>query len=294
MDVVSDGKLALSGRVGRPDGIAEVVLSNLNLLAGELVVVIGIQVEVRDNVSELSEDVLADGVARRVRRAHVCRVFANDVADGHLVLDHLVVDLSLGDLGKILVRPSVGSNLVTVGDHASDDRGPLLVDGTLANVDTSDEKGGLETGSSELVQDLVSVDVWTVIISNSNGSSFAACIDTSTAIGDTALLRTGIVTGGGSSRGLVGIAAGTKFEQAVRSVAVVWGVSTVSLCSSEHTSNDKDLQLDIQHQSSRSLQHTWRCQSWLHSGCWRHHPDEREGSEDPEQPQREQHEERVS
>lgn len=228
VDVVSDGKLALSGRVGGVDGIAEVVLSNLNLLAGELVVVIGIQIEVRDDVSELSKDILANSVARRIRRAHICRVFANNVADGHLILDHLVIDLSLSDLGEILVRPGVGSDLVTLCDHASDDSTPLLINGTLAKVNTSDEEGSFETGSSELIQDLVSVDVWTVIVSNGNGSWLATRVDASTAVVDIALLGTGIVTGGSSSRCLVGIAAGTKFEQAVRSIAVVRSVSTIS------------------------------------------------------------------
>lgn len=294
VNVVSDGKLALSSRVGGVDGIAEVVLSDLDLLAGELVVIIGIQVEVRDDVAKLLENILADSVARRVRRTHVRRVLADDVANGHLVLDHLIVDLSLSDPGKILVGPSVGSNLVTIGNHAADDSTPLLINGTLSKVDTSNEEGGLETGSSELVQDLVSVNVWTIIVSDGNGSGLAARINTSPTVGDTALLRTGIVACAGSSRGLVGIAGRAKIEQAVRSIAVVWGVSTVSLWSSEHSSNKMDAQLNIQRQSSSSLRHTWRCRSWVHSGCWHHHPDGREGSEGPVLPRHEQHGEKGS
>lgn len=243
VDVVSDGKLALSGRVGRVHSVAEVVLRDLDPLASELVVIIGIQVEVGDDIAELLHDVLTDFVTRRVRGAHVGRVFANDVADGHLVLDHLVVHLSLGDGGEILVRPSVRGNLVTVGDHTIDDIAPLLIDSTLAKVDTGDEESGLETGSSELVKNLVSVDVWTVIVGDGNSSWLAAHVDTSTTILNAAFLRASIIASSGSSRSLVGIAGRTVVKQAVRSVAVLRSVSTVSLLLSEHASKQKTQRL---------------------------------------------------
>lgn len=54
--------------------------------------------------------------------------------------------------------------------------------------------------------------------------------------------------------------------------------------------------IDIQHQSSSSLQHRPRCQKMVHNGYLRHLPDGRAAGEDPEQQrlQREQHEEKVS
>lgn len=228
VNVVCNRKLALGGRVGSVDGVAEVVLSDLDPLTSELVVVIGVKIEVRNDISESLQDVLANSVARRVGRAHVGRVFANDVANGHLILDHLVVDLSLSDCGKILVGPGVGSDLVAVGDHTPDDSLPLLVDSTLADVVTGDEEGGLEASSGELVKNLVSVDVWAVVVGDGNGSSLATGVDTGTAVSDVALLRASIIASAGSSRGLVGVAARTKVEQAVRSIAVIPGVSTVS------------------------------------------------------------------
>ena len=229
MDVVGNGELALAGWLGGVDGVAEVLLSDLNLLAGELVVVIGVKVKIRNDVSKVLQDVLADIVARRVGRTHVCGVFADDVADGHLVLDHLVIDLSLGDGGKILVGPGVGSDLVTIGYHTLDDSLPLLIDSTLADVVTGDEEGGLEASSGELVENLISVDVRAIIVSDGNSSGLAAGVNTSTAVLNVALLGTSIVASAGSSRSLVGVATRTEVEQAIRSVAVFLSVSTVSL-----------------------------------------------------------------
>lgn len=233
MDIVSDSKLALGGRVGAVDSCAEVVLSNLDLFASELVVVIGVQVEVRNNIAERLQDILANSVARRVGRTHVGGVFADDVADSHLVLDHLVVDLSLGDGGKILVGPSVGCDLVALGDHALDNSVPLFVNSTLANVVTSNEEGGLESGSSKLVKDLVSVDVWAVIVGNGYSSGLAASVNTRTTIRNIALDGASIVASGGSSRSLVSITARAEVEQAIRGVAVIRSVSTISLCNSK-------------------------------------------------------------
>lgn len=241
MDVVGNGKLALGSWVGAVNSIAEVVLSGLDLDGSELVVVIGIQVEVGDDVAKPLENILADAVARRVRRTHVGRVFADDVADSHLVLDHLVVDLSLGDLGEILVGPSVRSDLVTLGDHTLDDTAPLLINRTFADVDTGNEEGGLEASRSELVQNLVSVDVWAVIVSDGNGSWLAASVNTTTTVRNATLLRASIVASAGSSRGLVGITTGTEVEKTVRGVAVLLGVSTVSLLTSKCTLKVMDL-----------------------------------------------------
>lgn len=153
MDVVSDGEAVARGgsALGLVEDALEVVLGDLDV--GELVVVIRVEVEVRDDVAESLQHVLAGSVAGRVGRAHVGRVLSDDVADGHLVLDHLVVSLSIGDDTEILVRPGVAGYLVALGDHSLDDVGPLRggVDGALADIDTGDEKSGLESVLSELV-----------------------------------------------------------------------------------------------------------------------------------------------
>lgn len=96
--------------------------------------------------------------------------------------------------------------------HALDHGAPLLINSTLANVDTRDEECGLEAGGSELVENLVSVDVWAVVVGDGNGSGLQAAIDTGTAVLNAALLGTSIVASAGSSRSLVGITARTEVE----------------------------------------------------------------------------------
>ena len=136
------------------------------------------------------------------------------------------------------MRPSVGGDLVTFGDHTPDNRSPCLINGTLANVDTSDEEGGLEASRIEFVQNLVSVDVWAIIIGDGDSSWLATSVDTSTAVRDATLLSTDVVASSGSSGGLVGITARAEVEKTVRSVAVLRSVSTVSLMSGKYMCKD--------------------------------------------------------
>ena len=64
MDVVTDSKPAVRSRVGGIDRVAEVVLGILDLRGSEVVVVIGVQVEVRDDVAKFLQNVLTDAGAR--------------------------------------------------------------------------------------------------------------------------------------------------------------------------------------------------------------------------------------
>lgn len=281
VNVVSDGEFALGRWDGTVDSSAEVVLSDLDLDGSELVVVISIQIEVGNNVSKLLQNVLASGLARRVRRTHVSGIFADDVTDGHLILDHLIVDLSLGDLGQVLVGPRVGGDLVTFSYHTSDNGSPSLINGTLANIDASDEEGGLEASRVELVQDLVSVDVWTIVIGDGDRSWLAASVDTSTTIRDATLLRTGIVASTSSSGGFVGVTAGAKVEEAVRSVAVLCSISTVSLVSNKYRFRAITEDFHVQPQSSSTQQRKQHCRSQVRTGCWHHLPDAPGGGEGP-------------
>jgi hypothetical protein len=121
VNVVSDGK-TISGRratIGCVENTLEVVLGNLDV--GELVVIIGVEVKVRDDVAQVPQDVLASFVAGRVRRTHVRWVLSDDVSDGHLVFHHLVVTLLIVDDAQILVRPGVAGHLVTLSNHALND-----------------------------------------------------------------------------------------------------------------------------------------------------------------------------
>jgi hypothetical protein len=136
------------------NAVLEVVLGNLDLLVGELVVVIGVEVERGNDVSQSS---------------HVSGVFADDVSNGHFVFDHLVDTLLVRDLVKVLVRPGVTSDLMSVGVHIRDDTCPILINGAFAQVVTSDEECRLGTASFELGHNLLSIDVWAIIVGDRDG-----------------------------------------------------------------------------------------------------------------------------
>jgi len=206
----------------------EVVLSDLDV--GELVVVISVEVEVADDIAECLEHVLAGGIARGVGWAHVCGVFSDDVTDGHLVLDHLVVSLSIRDGTQILVRPGVAGHLVAFGDHAANNIRPLCgrVNCALSKVDASNEKGGLEAILGELVEDPVGIDVWSIVVGDSDGPWLLANVDALSTVRDVAFLRAGVIARARASRSLVGVAGRTVIDETVRGSAMVLGGTAVS------------------------------------------------------------------
>jgi hypothetical protein len=231
VDIVSNGETVTRLRATRGliENALEVVLGNLDV--GELVVVIGVEVEVRDDVSEVLHNSLASLVARGVGRTHICGVFSDDVANGHLVLDHLIITLSIGNSAQILVRPGVAGYLMAFSNHALNDIRPLCsgVDSTFANVNTGNEEGCLETIAGKLVKDTIGVDVWSIIVCNSNGASLLASVNTSTSICYIALLWASIIASAGTTRGLVGVTSRAVVDETVGCAAVIFRSTTVSL-----------------------------------------------------------------
>jgi hypothetical protein len=189
--------------IARVDSGLEFVFGVLNQLRGKVQVVRSVKVKVRYDVSKISHNVLAISATGAVGWPHVSGVFAENVTDSHLVLDHLVVDLLLGNGGEILMGPGVGSDLVTIVVHPLDDASPVLVDSSLSNVVTSKEEGGVPAPGLELLHDALCVDVRTIVVSDSDRAGVAACIDTSTTVGDASKLGTGVVTSACSTRSLV-------------------------------------------------------------------------------------------
>jgi hypothetical protein len=231
VDVVSNRETVAGLRTALSliENTLEVILGDLDVR--ELVVVVGVEVEVRDNVAEVLQHGLTSVVARRVGGTHVSWVLSDNVTDGHFVLDHLVVALGVTDNAQVLVGPCVASNLVAFSYHALDDIGPLRggVDGTLADVDTGHEKGSLEAILGELVKHAVGVDVRAVIISNGDSTRRLAGVDTTATILDIAFLRTRVVTSASTGWCLVGVAAWAEIDETVRGIAVVLGSTAVSL-----------------------------------------------------------------
>ena len=91
------------------------------------------------------------------------------------------------------MRPGVTSNLMAGSVHLLDDSGPFsggIVNSTLAVVDTSNKEGSLHLVLFEKIKNIVSIDVWTVIISDGNGAGLSARVDAATTILNIAKLGT--------------------------------------------------------------------------------------------------------
>jgi len=230
VDIVADSKAItrLRATFGLVEDPLEVVLGNLDI--GQLVVVICVEVEIADHIAEIFHDGLASSVAGRVRGAHVCRVFSDNITNSHLVLDHLVVSLGICNGTQILMGPCVRGHLMALGNHALDDIGPAgsSINGTLAKIVSSDEEGSLEPVRCKLVENTISEGVRTVVIGDCHSSSLLARVDTASTVRHVALLWTRIIPGTCSTWCLVCITSWAKIDKTVRGSAVVLGGTTVS------------------------------------------------------------------
>jgi len=181
-------------------------------------------------VAESSHVGLALTGAAGVRRAHVGRDLADDVAESHLELPHLVLAVNPGDCTQVLVSPGVGRDLVARGVHALDDINILLGDVDLALVDVvaSDEKGSLSVVAVQNVQDVFRQNrLWAIVVSERNGTSLDAVVDTSAAIGNRANLGT-----------VHGRSVGTSWSHVVRTARAIgilasWGVAGVGISAAD-------------------------------------------------------------
>jgi hypothetical protein len=174
------------------------------------------------------------GRAGRVRGTHVGGELLDNVADSHLVVDHLVLSLLLGDGAEILVRPCVTGNLVAFGDHTRDDSRPgggSIINGTLGVVVAGDEESGLHVVRLEKIKDAVRINVGTVVESKSNISGVDARVDALATVLDVAELGTSNILSAFAIWHLVAVAARAVIDQTVRRCAVFLSVSAPSLYS---------------------------------------------------------------
>ena len=86
------------------------------------------------------------GITLGVRWTHVCRIFANDVCESPFVLDHLLLSQVRGDIRQAVVRPSVGSDLMSLGDHPLNYSwvGCCCIDRAFSDVVTGNEERGVK------------------------------------------------------------------------------------------------------------------------------------------------------
>jgi hypothetical protein len=216
-----------SSRAALGDVAQEPVLGVLDQVGGVLVVVVGVNVKVNDVVTERSHISLALTSAAGVRGAHVGGNFANNVAESHLVLPHLLLAVDLRNGAQVQMSPCVGRELMTLGVHALEHGSELGGDIDLALVDvvTSDEEGGLCVVLLHQVQDVGSEDLLrAVIVGKSNGTRGDAVVNTIATVRNITKLGAGDSGSVGSRRGDVLWASGSVGVVAAGGVAEV-GVS---------------------------------------------------------------------
>lgn len=162
VDIVGDAQPVTVGRCGTPSGdvAPEPILRILDLGRRVLVIVIRVNIEIRDAafVSEVDTTVcwavslIAEvchglftsrgGIATRVGWAHVGREEAENISQGHFVLDHLVGSVRCRDLAQIQMGPCVRAYLVAFAVHALDDCSELRsgINLALGQVGSGDEE----------------------------------------------------------------------------------------------------------------------------------------------------------
>jgi hypothetical protein len=177
----------LSSRTALSDVTAEPILRALDLVGAVLVVVISVNVEVNDVVTEISHVSLTLASAAGVRWAHVGGDLSDNVAESHLVLPHLLLAVDLGDGTEVQVGPGMRSELVTLLVHALEDIGELggNVDLALVDVVTSDEECGLCIVLLHQIQDMGGENLlWAVVVGQGHRAGSDTVVDTIASIFD--------------------------------------------------------------------------------------------------------------
>lgn len=114
----------------------------------------------------------------RKRRAHIGRPLANNVIEGHLILHHLLNARCLVDVVQGIMRPRMRRDLMTFRNHAFDQARVWVcgIDGTFPIVIARHEECCSETVLLQNIQELGSVDVWTVVVGKCHHIWFYAII----------------------------------------------------------------------------------------------------------------------
>jgi len=228
VNVVANGQPLRGGSrstVGS-DVALEVVLGVLDLVDVVLVVVVGVNVEVSDVVTEISHVLFAARLscAAGVRRAHVGGDLADDVAKSHLVLPHLVLAVNGRDSAQVQVGPGVGCDVVALRLHALDNAGELRggVDLALVDVVAGDEESSLSVVCLEDIKDVSGVVLlWAIVVGQSNCARGDTVVDTRATVRNGANLGAGNRRGVCTSGGDVLRATGAVRVVAARGVAVI-------------------------------------------------------------------------
>lgn len=97
MDVVCNDKELVCARVGTGDGITDSVLGVLDLVWRDVVVVVGVEIEIYSMVSECRDGGYARGIAAAVGWPEIGWEEAENVAECHFQLDDFLALLGFGE-----------------------------------------------------------------------------------------------------------------------------------------------------------------------------------------------------
>lgn len=137
----------------------------LHATNGILGPILSINVALNDFVTKSTQGSLSQGVDGKIRGTHVCWVVAQDVHEGGLQLCHLRLDISLGKRSKIRVVPCVRGDLMSSGNDVLES---VIVIVNAIPIQAVLEKCSMYASGIELVNDILCVDVWTIIKSQCN------------------------------------------------------------------------------------------------------------------------------
>jgi hypothetical protein len=156
----------------------------------------------------------------------------NDISDGHLIVNHLIESLLLGDGTEILMRPGMAGHLVAFSNHTLNDSRPgsgCIINGSFTEIVASDEESSLHIVAGKLIKYAVGKYIRAVVISDGNRTRFLTRVNTLTTILYVAKLQTRNIAGAVTVGDLVCITTRTEVDQAIRRSAIFLGISAPSL-----------------------------------------------------------------
>jgi len=164
-----------------------------------------------------------------VRRSHIGREEAKNVAQCHFVAVHVLLPLGTCKVRQMGMSPSMGCNLMSLVVCSLDGRSPRksgIINLSFSVVVASDEESCLSIVLLQYVQDMLGIDVRAVIVSNGNGSSHCAIVDTSSTIQDVTKLGSRNGRSTGTRWDLVVVASRCEVELTTRCRTVVCTFAT--------------------------------------------------------------------
>lgn len=218
-------------RSRRAEDLRDNILGVLDAIGIEII--LRVKVKVDPVITECFHVSPAAGLlaALRVWGSHVGWVLSNDVGNCSLVLHHLLLTHIRSNVRQAVVGPCMRSNLVALGNHSLDNGWIWLslVNWSLVQVVAGHEKGSLETVCLQDIQELICIQVWTIVVGQSYDICFSTIIDI-VVVCNFAKQGSRVIQSGRASRSVARVA-GTESELTVGICTVSCSCPTVSLSS---------------------------------------------------------------